>query len=148
MDKIPYNGKYPRSAQQLFSAGIASRPTQRTRELRWAEGIDIVYTLKNVTPAVFKKYSETFLLLAYEEAQRYTHAKWKFASFDVKLGRLKKGKDLPEVASFPAAAHNDEEIMVWGPGYEVPQAKRYLGKVNKQTPYRVIRLVISVREEF
>ena len=92
---------------------------------------------------------------------RYNETRWKFASFDVKLGRLKKGRDLPEVISFTAAMHPDPDILVYGPGYTVPQrhflynkvedileiAKRYADKVSKQTPFRVIELRISIREE-
>jgi len=58
--------------------------------------------------------------------------------------------------------HDEPEIAVYGPGYEVPQrhflyhkvedildiTKRYTGKVSTQNPFRVIRLVISIRQEW
>lgn len=163
--KIPYDkGGYPSAAAILIEKGYISAPQQEIRDdIRWATGVDIVYKLKNMTPARFKEASPYLLTLAEQEAQRYKDFKWKFAGFDVKLGRLKKGRDLPEIATFMAAMHEDPAIMVWGEevlGYEVPQkyflnnkvddiidiAKRYTDKVDKQTPYVVTRLFISIRQ--
>jgi len=162
MNKKPYAGVYPSAARYLMEQDITSIPRQVKRDdMSWAEGIDITYTLRGLTPANFRIYSDSLLLLAYQEMMRYEKAaKWKFAKFEVRLGRLKKGRDLPEIASFPSAMHDEPTIAVYGPGYEVPQryflyqkvedildiVKRYLGKVNKQNPYRVIKLIISVRE--
>ena len=161
MDKISYKGKYPSAARYLIDLEVTSIPRQVERnDLAWAEGVDITYTLKGLTPANFRKHSDSLLLLAYQEMMRYDKYKWKFARFDVKLGRLKKGRDLPEIASFQSAMHDDPEIAIYGPGYDVPQrhflkdkvedvldiVKRYLGKVSKQNPYRVVKLVVSIRE--
>jgi len=139
---------------------ITSIPRQQEVSLRWADGINIIYTLRTLTPTNFRKYADTLLLLAYQEATRYNKFRWKFAGFDVRLGRMKKGRDLPEVVTFQASMHDEPDIMVYGPGYPVPQryflynkvedildiAKRYQDRVSKQTPYRVIRLFISIRE--
>jgi len=160
MDKKPYGGKYPSTARYLIEQGITSAPKQSKREFERHEGVDITYTLKNMTPVNFRKYADQLLLLAYQEMMRYDEYKWKFAKFDVKLGRLKKGRDLPDIASFQSAMHDDPEIAVSGPGYEVPQrhflyhkvedildiTKRYTGKVSTQNPFKVLRLVISIRE--
>lgn len=164
MEKIPHRGHFPSAARFLIEDDICSTPRQYNRDLAWAEGIDIVYTLRNLTPANFLEYSDKLLLLALQEATRYNQYKWKFAGFDVKLGRLKKGRDLPEIATFQSAMHDEPDIMVYGPGYEPgyepPQrhflynkvedildiVKRYTDKVNKQSPYKVIRLFISIRE--
>lgn len=160
MQKLAYAGHYPSAARYLIESDITSTPRQKTRDLRWAEGVDIVYTLRGLTPANFYRFSDYLLLLAFQEATRYNQYRWKFAAFDVRLGRLKKGRDLPEVVTFQAHMHDEPDIMVYGPGYEVPQeiflkdqiakildiAKRYQDKVQKQTPYRVIRLTISIRE--
>lgn len=161
MEKKPWGGRYPSAARYLMDQDVTSIPRQVKRiDLNWAEGVDIIYTLRGLTPANFRAYSDSLLLLAYQEAMRYDEYKWKFARFEVKLGRLKKGRDLPEIASFQCAMHDEPEIMVYGPGYEVPQkhflyhkvldildiVKRYLGKVSKQNPYRVTKLVISIRE--
>jgi len=160
MEKIPYQGKYPSAARVLIEEDITSPPRQKSRVLRWAEGIDITYTLRRLTPANFRTYSDHLLLLAYQEAKRYNHYRWKYAYFDVRLGRLKKGRDLPEVVTFQAHMHDEPDILVYGPGYEVDQkiflqdqvekiidiVKRYGDRVNKQSPYKVIRLTIAIRE--
>jgi len=159
MEKKNYKGKYPSAANYLIEEGVTSAPRQVVKSFTWSEGIDINYKLKGLTPVNFRKYADSLLLLAYQEAMRYEECKWAFAKFEVKLGRLKKGKDLPDVASFQSAMHDEPSIMVYGPGYEVPQrhflkdkvedildiVKRYIGKVSKQNPYKVIRLVISIR---
>ena len=160
MEKKQYKGKYPSAAMLLIAEGVTSAPRQVQKELGWADGLDIEYTLKGLTPMRFREFSDSLLLLAYQEMMRYMEYKWKFAKFEVKLGRLKKGHDLPEIASFPSAMHDEPEISVYGPGYEVPQRhflynkvedildiiRRYPGKVSKQAPYRVIKLIISIRE--
>ena len=161
MKKIPYSGHYPSAARYLIESDVTATPRQIERtDLTRSEGIDIIYTLKRLTPANFRTYSDSLLLLAYQEMMRYNKHKWKFARFDVRLGRLKKGRDLPEIASFGSAMHDDPEIAVFGPGYEVPQrhflkdkvedildiTKRYSGKVSRQNPFRVVKLVISIRE--
>lgn len=161
MEKKPYSGRYPSAARYLMESDVTSIPRQIKRnDLHWAEGVDIIYTLRGLTPANFRTYADSLLLLAYQEMMRYNEYKWKFAKFDVKLGRLKKGRDLPEIASFQCASHDDPEIAIYGPGYEVPQrhflyhkvqdildiVKRYLGKVSKQNPYRVVKLIINIRE--
>ena len=160
MEKKLYKGKYPSAAQHLIEIGRISTPKQTMRELSWAQGIDISYNLRDMTPVAFRKYADQLLLLAYQEMMRYEEYKWKYARIDVKLGRLKKGRDLPEIASFQSAMHDEPEIAVYGPGYDTPQrhflkdkvedildiTKRYAGKVNKQNPYKVIKLVISIRE--
>lgn len=161
MDKKSYKGQYPSAARHLMNEGITSIPKQVKKEdLAWAEAIVITYTLRGLTPVNFRKYADSLMLLAYQEMMRYNEYKWKFASFEVKLGRLKKGRDLADVQSYQTAMHDEPEICVYGPGYDTPQrhflynkvedildiAKRYMGKVNKQNPYRVIKLVISIRE--
>jgi hypothetical protein len=158
--KKEYKGRYPSAARHLIDIGVASIPRQRERELKYSSGLDIIYTLHGLTPAAFREHADELMLLAFQEAKRYDEYRWKFASFDVRLGRLKKGKDLPEVASFQTAMHPDPEIMVYGPGYEVPQrhflyhkvedildiVNRYPDRVSRQTPFRVVRLTISIRE--
>ena len=162
MEKKSYGGRYPSAGRLLIDRGLSSIPRQTLREdISWAEGIDITYNLKGMTPVRFRQFSETLLLLAYQEMSRYAEYKWKFARFEVKLGRLKKGRDLPDIATFQSSMHDEAEIAVYGPGYEVPQkiflqdkvsdildmVKRYPGKVSKQNPYKVLKLVICIREK-
>ncbi len=167
--KIPYNLQYPSAAKYLIEQGWSSPPKQFLKELNWAWGIDIVYNLKNMTPKEFKRLSDTLLLVAYQESMRYNEYRYKFAGFDVKLGRLQKGRDLPDIVTFSAAMHTDAEVMIYGEkalGYELPpQAKtkpflinkvddildilqRYEEKVSNQRPFKVVRLFISIRDPF
>jgi len=160
MKKKLYKGTYPPAARHLIGEGVTSPPKQIPKDLRWADGIDIVYNLKGLTPVAFRQHADSLLLLAYQEMMRYNEYQWKFATFEVKLGKLRKGRDLPDIASFQCAMHDEPEIAVYGPGYEVPQrhflynkvedildiSKRYLGKINKQSPFRVVKLVISIRD--
>lgn len=161
MEKKIYKGRYPAAANLLISEGVASAPRQIKRDdMIWAEGVDIIYNLKDLTPVNFREYSDSLLLLAYQEMMRYNEFTWKYARFEVRLGRLKKGRDLPEIASFQCGMHDDPEIAVYGPEYEVPHRtflknkvedildilKRYVGKISKQSPYKVIKLIISIRE--
>jgi len=161
LEKIPYKGKYPSAARFLIDEGVAGPPRQIVKDLKWARGIDIIYTLRNMTPANFRKYSDSLLLLAYQEATRYKDAgRWKWASFDARLGRLKKGRDLPETITFQAHMHDDPDTMIYGPGYDVPTkvfltdqvdkildiVRRYGDRLNKQTPFKVVHLTISIRQ--
>jgi len=162
--KKPYGNSYPSAAQFLIREGVCSIPIQKERtDIAWAWGLDIIYKLKNMTPANFFKYSDQLLLLAFQEAERYKEYKWRFAGFEVEIGKLKKGKGIPDINTFSAAMHWDSEIMVYGEqalGYQVPQkyflnqkvkdildiAKRYEDRVDKQNPYIVREMWISVRE--
>ena len=160
IQKKPYKGKYPSAALYLMKEDITYAPRQYERPLRWAEGLDIVYTLHNLTPANFAKYHDYLLLLAKQEADRYKEYMYAFAGFDVRLGRLKKGKDLPEIVTFQCSMNPDPEVMVWGPGYDTPRreflfqktedildiVKRYEERVSKQKPYKVVKLFISIRQ--
>jgi len=159
--KKPYLGRYPSAARALIEAGVCTAPRQREREFKKTSGLDIIYTLKGMTPARFGYYSDTLLLLAYQEAMRYDEYRWKSAYFDVHLGRTKKGRELPDVVTFQAAMNPDPEVMVYGAGQPTPRreflynkvedileiAKRYADKVRKQKPFRVLRLVICIRDE-
>ncbi len=161
VSKKPYAGHYPSAARYLIESGVCATPRQYEREFKYYDGLDIVYTLHNMTPANFRSYADTFLLLAFQEATRYKEYKWKFAKFDVRLGKLKKGKDLPDITTFQSAMHPDPDIMVYGPGYEVPQrhflkdkvedildiAKRYPTKISTQRPYKVLKLTICIRTD-
>lgn len=161
--KKAYRGVYPSAARYLISEGVTSTPRQFEREIHWARGVDIIYTLHGMTPANFAKYSDSLLLLAYQEAKRYDEFGYKFMGFDVRLGRSRKGRDLQEVITFQSAMNPNAGVAVYGEeelGYPVPQkyflvnkvrdildlAKRYPEKLMKQAPYRVLRLFISIRE--
>ena len=163
LKKKPYRGHYPSATRYLMEEDVTSIPRQYEREIHWAYGVDIVYTLRHMTPANFAKYADSLLLLAYQEAKRYDEFGYKFAGFDVRLGRSRKGRDLQEVITFQAAMNPDADVMVYGEealGYTVPQkyflinkvrdildlGRRYPEKLIKQAPYKVLRLFIGIRE--
>jgi len=150
-------------------------PKQEKREdLRYAEGIDVTVNFKNMTPSKFKEYSESILWLAYEEAKRYKGEPIIFAKFVVKLFRNTKGRKVisQPVREYTARSHPDPEVLVFGKqalgytpthfvgGKEVELKAALNDKVDeilglgeeymkeylqRQTPYKVIQLVISIR---
>lgn len=159
-----YRGNYPSAGADLIRRGLANYPRQTLRDdIMWADGVDILWPLKDMTPVNFNNYKDQLLLLALQEAERYKDWTWKFAGFDVRLGRLGKGKDLPETVTFQAAMHREPLVMIYGEeelGYKVPQkyflvnkaedildiVKRYMDRVSKQSPYKVTSMFISIRE--
>ena len=178
MNIKPYRRKYPDVTKLLYEKGIlATYPVQIKRDdLRYAEGIDIVYSLKGLTPAKFKEYSEALLWAAYDEARRYDEEPIKFARFDVQLNRTEKGRKVitKPIREFTARGDANAEVMIFGKqalgyvptyfrgGTEVEQ-KSYLTNqidlileltekymkdyLNKQRPYKVIALVICIRRK-
>ena len=178
MEIKPYKRKYPEVVRLLYEKGIlATYPVQIKRDdLRYAEGIDIVYKLKGLTPAKFKEYSEALLWAAYEEARRYDEEPIKFARFDVQLNRTEKGRKVitQPIREFTARGQSSAEVMVFGKqalgyvptyfrgGKEVEQKSYLINQVDlilellekymkdflsKQRPYKVIALVVSIRRK-
>jgi len=173
MNVKPYRRKYPEVTKLLYERGVlAGYPVQIKRDdLQYAEGVDIVYSLKGMTPTKFKEYAEPLLWAAYEEGKRYDEEPIKFARFDVQINRTEKGRKVitNPVREYTARSHDDVSVMVFGEealGYTVPEgmAKPFLvNKVDeilalvenymkdylqKQRPYKVIALVISIRRKY
>lgn len=171
MEIKPYNRKYLDVTKMLHKEGyITTYPKQIGRgDLETDDGVDIVYTFKNLTPNKFADVADFLLLAAFQEAERYQEYKYKFARIDVELNRNAKGrKTLGPVRSYTAAKNSDSEVMVYGEEVIGPlpeeYAKRpflinkveeiidiankesYLGSyTKKQSPYKVVRMIISVR---
>ena len=172
MEIRKYGGKYPEEMEILKQMGLLSRnPVQNKRDdLEFDEGVDIVYYFRNMTPAVFAKVADLILMLAYKEAERYKSEKYKFSKLSVNLNRTQKGRKALSSArrDYIAAKHMEADIMIWGEfalGYELPEEYKkrpYLinkveeiinipqsqspgAYVNKQRPYIVSLLVISIR---
>jgi len=171
--------KYPAVTQLLRSNGLLDGwPTQLARtDLTYDEGVDIKYRFRRMTPARFRDYSDSILLAAYTEAQRYEGEKYKFAKFEVKLKRNEKGRksQLEPMRTYTCAKQTDAEVMVYGasalgykPTYyphggttETEQRSYLINKVedilqipdstspgpyvDKQNPYVVVSLTISIR---
>lgn len=172
MQPKPYKGRYPEVTRLLYEKGVLlGYPTQIERkDLTYDEGVDIVYTLKNMTPARFKDTAEALLLAAFTEAERYSEYKYKFVKFVVKLNRNTKGRKMgySQKRDYIASKHTDPEIMVYGEealGYTLPEEyKKHPFLVDKvqeilnipdstspgpyvdqQKPYKVDIMVISIR---
>jgi hypothetical protein len=171
MDIKPYpNGEFLPITRQLYKMGVLRKyPTQIKRDdLVTDKGVDIVYYLKGLTPAVFKEMSASILMAAYQEAHRYeTEAKYKFAKITVDLNLSSKGtsKGISETRDYIAAKNPDSETMVWGTGISLPEGESnpfLISKVEaiigllesespgpylkRKTPYQVRTLVICLRE--
>ncbi len=166
-----YRGQWPAVVRILHDQGaIQGYPVQIERvDLLFDEGIDIVFKLKGMTPAKFARLSDTLLLAAYTEAERYSEEKYRFAKFEVQLNRNTKGrKTINPTRTYVAAKHPDSSIMVYGEealGYTLPEeyTKRpfLINKVeeilnipdspspgpyvSKQRPYRVLTMVVAIR---
>ena len=147
--------------------GVLKRFPQQIdrKDLIYDEGVDIVYSLKGMTPAKFREYSEILLQTAYTEAERYKEEKYRFARFEVEINRVAKGrKSTSPIRDYTAAKHTDSDVMVFGEeklGYTIPEGfrKPYLiNKVDqilsipdeypgsdKQRPYKVLTMIISIR---
>jgi hypothetical protein len=171
MEIQPYNGRYTNEAQLFMQKKLLARyPRQVLREdLLWDIGIDIIYDFKKLTPAEFIEYADTILDAAYSEAMRYNNERYKFCCIEIELGTKETlGGTVPVKRSYQVGMHKDPEIMVYGPGYD-PYPERpdkpgkgdflkdrvqaiinipfaYRDRVDKQKPYKVTSLVISIRE--
>jgi len=170
MDIKPYpDGEPLPVARQLYKRGVLSRyPVQVKRDdLQTDKGVDIVYHLRGVTPAVFEEISDVLLVAAFEEADRYADQKYKFAKFTVDLNLNAKGRTagVSTTRDYIAAKNPDAETMVWGPGYALPEGVPSQFLVDKakdvidiphsdspgpylrrKTPYKVRALTIGIRE--
>lgn len=137
-------------------------------DLQYAEGYDIVYDFKGLTPAKFKEYSDSLLWLAYEEARGREDFPTKFARFEVQVNKTIKGRKSSDKRTYAASGNPDPSVMVFGEealGYSIPEKMKkpflvnkvedildiptsYMkDNISKQRPYKVLSLVISVRKK-
>lgn len=171
MEIKPYNGKYLDVTKLLYKEGYLTKfPHQVQRvDLKFDEGIDIVYDFKKLSPAKFEAIADLVMLAAYSEAMRYKEQNLFFAKIEVELNRTEKGKGKTSpVRDFIAAKHHEPDIMVYGEdalGYTIPEGYRKPFLINrikdildipespspgpyvkKIKPYKVTRLVIAIRK--
>ena len=166
--------RYPRGAQVnetvriLIQDGVlSSRPRQVNRsDLSFSDGVDIIYDLRNMTPDKFSRYVDQLLVAAAYEASRYQDYEQFYGSFSVRLNTGSGRRSAENVRSYIAAASTDIDTFIWGDSRDTPKelggegrslshkAEAILGMlqsgspgayVNKQSPYRVLRMIISVR---
>jgi hypothetical protein len=171
MDIKPYPKEEPtKQARNLFKMGVLKKyPEQKKRDdLKTTEGVDIVYSLKGVTPAVFKQIVDALLMAAYAEGERYKKNTYKYAKFTVELELNLKGKKsgISTTRDYIAAKNSDTDTMIWGRDIDLPEGLKrpfltdkaeeiiallesdspgpYL---DRRHPYKVTTLTICVREK-
>ena len=163
--------RYPEITQVLYTQGaLLGFPVQVKRlDLTYDEGVDIVYKLRDMTPARFRQFSELLLEAALVECNRYEEERYYFAKFEVQLNRTTKGRKMVSPRrTYIAAKHDDPEVMVFGEkalGYTLPEEYKkrpfLVNKVeeildipdspspgpyvNRQRPYKVLSMTICVR---
>lgn len=158
-----YKGVYPKPTSKLDKLGLLRRmPVQKAVKLFRDSGINIAYKLKGCTPEKFRQVASILLEAAEAECNRYPEFKWKFARFEVQLNRTAKGrKSLPLTQTYTAGKHFEADIMVWGVPGGVPGEvtnflidkveqiidipTRYIGRVKRQRPYKVLELEVCLR---
>lgn len=166
--------RYPRGAQvnatvrQLIEDGVLSvRPRQVDRsDLTSSDGVDIVYELRNMTPDRFPRHVDQLLAAANYEANRYSDFDYFYGSWSVRLNTGSGRRSAENTRVYTAAMSGNLDEMIWGDGRMAPAELGGQGRslshkaeailnmlqsgspgayVNQQSPYRVLRMVISVR---
>ena len=166
--------RYPRGrnvhpmVRQLLDEGVLrDRPRQVDRgELSLSDGVDIVYDLRNMTPDRFGRYIDQLLVAAAYEANRYEEFDYFFGSFSLRLNTGATRRSQENTRVYTAAMSQDIDNFIWGDGTDNPVELGGQGRslshkaeaiinmlqsgspgayVNQQSPYQVLRLVISVR---
>ena len=170
MEIRKYGKKRPDVTELLLSKGALSQPPIQIRrdDLEYDDGVDIIYRLKGMTPQKFAEYADMLLLAAYTEGQRYKGERYRFAKFEVELNRTTKGREtISPRRTYIASKNEDSDIMVYGEEVlgELPEEitkKPFLinrvqeildmpdtpspgAYVQKQRPYKVLTMVISIR---
>ena len=171
MDIKPYpKGEPTKQARNLFKMGVLKKyPTQKKRDdLKTTNGVDIIYDLKGVTPAVFKQIVDALLMAAYAEGERYKENAYKYAKFTVEMDLNIKGKKagISTTRDYTSAKNQDTDTMIWGRDIDLPEgfkrpfltdkAEEIIALLDSDSPgpyldrrhpYKVTNLTICVREK-
>ena len=166
--------RYPRGrnvhsvVRQLMDEGILrDRPRQVDRgEHSLSDGVDIVYDLTRMSPDRFARHIDQLLVAAAYEANRYEEFDYFFGSFSVRLNTGATRRSQENTRVYTAAMSSDIDNFIWGDGTDNPVELGGQGRslshkaeaiinmlqsgspgayVNQQSPYTVLRMVISVR---
>lgn len=113
----PYR-RLPSSTQLLLDRGyLRSAPRQDDRsDLIFADGVDIIYRFRDVTPSRFRAARDIILQAAADECKRYRELEYKFAMITTRLRpstRRPRGSR-PILKTYTAANQADGDIMVFG----------------------------------
>jgi len=146
---------------------LRDRPRQVDRgELSLSDGVDIVYDLTRMSPDRFARHIDQLLVAAAYEANRYEEFDYFFGSFSVRLNTGATRRSQENTRVYTAAMSSDIDNFIWGDGTDNPVELGGQGRslshkaeaiinmlqsgspgayVNQQSPYTVLRMVISVR---
>ena len=156
----------PRVRELLDQGALVRLPRQYDRQdLDSTDGVDIVYDLRGMTPARFARFVDQLLVAAEWECRRYPELEYRYGRFVLRLNT--SGGDRNNIRVYTAALSSDIDTMIYGNPGDIPTELGGTGKsladkaeaiinmlstgspgayVNRQNPYRVTQMVISVRE--
>ncbi len=171
MRPIPYPRGFrldPRIRDLLDQKILRRLPYQDDRsDLATTDGVDITYDLRNMTPSRFIRTISQLLILAEYEAKRYPDVEYRYARFMVELNSGGRRGSEKIRRAYTTAMHRDTDEMIYGNSDEEPVELGGTGRslshkaeaiinmletgspgayVNRQNPYRVLRMIISVRD--
>ncbi len=170
MRPIPYPRGFrldPRIRTLLDERALRRLPFQDDRsDLLTTDGVDIVYDFRNMNPSKFIRFISQFLVIAEYESNRYSDVEYRYAKFIVELNSGGRSRDRIR-RNYTTAMFRDTDDMIYGSSNDEPVELGGTGKslahkaeaiinmldtgspgayVNRQSPYRVLRMIISVRE--
>ncbi len=170
MRPIPYPRGFrldPRIRTLLDERALRRLPFQDDRsDLLTTDGVDIVYDFRNMNPSKFIRFISQFLVIAEYESNRYNDVEYRYAKFIVELNSGGRSRDRIR-RNYTTAMFRDTDDMIYGSSDDEPVELGGTGKslahkaeaiinmldtgspgayVNRQSPYRVLRMIISVRE--
>lgn len=157
----------PRIRVLLDEKALRRLPYQEDRgDLVTTDGVDMVYDLRNMTPSRFIRFISELLIMAEFESNRYPGVEYRYGKFIVELNSGGRVRDRIR-RSYTTSMMRDTDDMVYGRSDEEPVELGGTGRslshkaeaiinmldtgspgayVNKQNPYRVLRMIVSVRD--
>ncbi len=172
MRPIPYPRGFrlnPRIREALDERIIGRLPYQEDRsDLVTTDGVDITFDLRSMTPSKFMRSIAQLLILAENESRRYSDVEFRYGRFMVELNSGGRRGNEKIRRAYTTSYFRDTDDMVYGSGNEEPVELGGTGKslshkaeaiinmletgspgayVNRQNPYRVLRMIISIRSE-
>lgn len=161
----------PRVRELVDQKALRRLPYQEDKgDLQYADGVDIVYDLRNMNPARFINFVNSLLLAAAYEADRYPELEFRYAKWIVELnvsGRARRS-DRPR-RDYIAAQSRDTDTMIFGDQNAIPVEFGGTGKsladkaeaiinvldtgspgayLTSQNPYKVLQMIVSVRHPY
>ena len=144
---------------------------QDMSELQTTDGVDIVYDLRNMVPSRFIHFVDQLLMAAVYECERYSELEFRYARWVVELNvsGQRRGQRQRVRRDYIAAMSRDTDTMVFGEPGSIATELGGTGKsladkaeaiinmlgtvspgayVSSQNPYKVLRMIISVRQPF